>query len=102
MGMTSALRYGGARQLQQRRRRWRRRQLVARGFYITPTLSANATLTDNVNLSATDKQSDLILGISPGIQIGGQSGRVRGYPELRARRLVLCPRAAIRAPSTTP
>lgn len=50
-----------------------------RGFYITPTLAANATLTNNVNLSATDRQSDLILGVTPGIQIGGQSGRVRGY-----------------------
>lgn len=50
-----------------------------RGFYIVPTFSANATLTNNVNLSATDRESDLILGLSPGIQMGGQSGRVRGY-----------------------
>jgi uncharacterized protein (PEP-CTERM system associated) len=50
-----------------------------RAFYIVPTLSTNATLTNNVNLSATDKQSDLILAVSPGIQIGGQSGRVRGF-----------------------
>ncbi len=50
-----------------------------RGFYITPTLGATATLTNNTNLSATDKQSDLILSVSPGISIGGQSGRVRGF-----------------------
>lgn len=50
-----------------------------RGFYITPVLGATTTLTNNVNLSATDKQSDLILTVSPGIQIGGQSGRVRGF-----------------------
>lgn len=50
-----------------------------RGFYVVPTFGANATLTNNVNLSATDKESDLILGLSPGIQIGGQSGRLRGY-----------------------
>ncbi len=50
-----------------------------RGFYIVPTFSANATLTNNVNLSATDKESDLIIGVSPGIQMGGQSGRVRGF-----------------------
>jgi len=50
-----------------------------RAFYIVPTLSANTTLTDNVNLSATDKRSDLIVGVSPGIQIGGQTGRIRGY-----------------------
>lgn len=50
-----------------------------RGFYIVPTFAANATLTNNVNLSATDKESDLILALSPGIQMGGQSGRVRGF-----------------------
>jgi uncharacterized protein (PEP-CTERM system associated) len=50
-----------------------------RAFYIVPTFSANATLTDNVNLSATDKQSDLFLSVSPGIQIGGQTGRIRGF-----------------------
>jgi uncharacterized protein (PEP-CTERM system associated) len=36
-------------------------------------------LTNNVNLTATDRQSDLLLSVSPGIQIGGQRGRVRGY-----------------------
>lgn len=50
-----------------------------RGFYITPTLTATATLTNNVNLSDTNKKSDLILALSPGVQIGGQSGRVRGF-----------------------
>jgi uncharacterized protein (PEP-CTERM system associated) len=50
-----------------------------RAFYMVPTFSSTATLTNNVNLSATDKQSDLILGISPGIQIGGQTGRIRGF-----------------------
>lgn len=51
----------------------------ARAFYVVPTVSSSLQLTNNVNLSATDKQSDLILNISPGIQIGGQSGRVKGY-----------------------
>ena len=50
-----------------------------RGFYITPSISAEATLTDNVNLSATDKQADLLLSISPSIQLGGQSGRLKGF-----------------------
>ncbi len=31
-----------------------------RGFYITPSVAVQATLTDNVNLSATNKQSDLM------------------------------------------
>jgi hypothetical protein len=49
------------------------------GFRITPTLSAQLSLTDNVNLSATDKQSQFLLGVAPGIQIsGGSSGRIRG------------------------
>lgn len=49
------------------------------GFHVTPTLSAQFTLTDNVNLTATDKQSQLLFGLAPGIQIsGGSSGRVRG------------------------
>lgn len=50
-----------------------------RAFYIVPTLAVGATLTNNVNLSPTDKQADFILDVQPGIQIGGQSGRVRGY-----------------------
>jgi hypothetical protein len=47
----------------------------SRGLFITPTLSASATLTDNVDLSSTDKQSALILGITPGITLGWQLGR---------------------------
>ena len=50
-----------------------------RAFYIVPTLAANATLTNNVSLSATDKRSDLVLALIPGIRIGGQSARVRGF-----------------------
>lgn len=50
-----------------------------RGLFITPTLSANATLTDNVNLSSTNKQSALILGLTPGITLGWQLGRNQGF-----------------------
>ena len=50
-----------------------------RGFYITPSVGVQATLTDNANLSSTDKQSDLIASITPAIQMGGQSGRVKGF-----------------------
>lgn len=50
-----------------------------RPYYLVPTLSAGFTATDNVNLTATDKQADLIAQISPGIQMGGQSGRVKGF-----------------------
>ena len=55
------------------------RESGGRPFYVTPTLTVGTTLTNNVNLSATNKQSDLILDVMPGIQVGGQSGRVRGY-----------------------
>lgn len=50
-----------------------------RAFYLVPTLTVSATATDNVDLTATDKQADLIAQISPGIQLGGQSGRTRGF-----------------------
>jgi uncharacterized protein (PEP-CTERM system associated) len=50
-----------------------------RGFYITPSVGVQATLTDNVNLSSTNKQGDLIASITPAISLGGQLGRVRGY-----------------------
>ena len=40
-------------------------------------LSAQAT--NNVNLSATDKQGDVFFILTPGINISGQSGRVRGF-----------------------
>jgi uncharacterized protein (PEP-CTERM system associated) len=50
-----------------------------RGFYITPSVGVAATLTDNVNLTSTNKQADLIASITPAVQIGGQSGRVKGF-----------------------
>ncbi|HOM15235.1 MAG TPA: hypothetical protein PLB41_18185, partial [Rubrivivax sp.] len=50
-----------------------------RGLYVTPTLSANLTATNNVNLSSTNQQSALILGITPGITLGWQLGRNQGY-----------------------
>jgi uncharacterized protein (PEP-CTERM system associated) len=52
---------------------------TARSFFVTPSVSVGATLTDNVRLSETNPQSELILRFTPAIQIGGQSGRVRGF-----------------------
>jgi uncharacterized protein (PEP-CTERM system associated) len=49
-----------------------------RGFYVVPSLTTRLEITNNANLSATDKQSDVILGVTPAIQISGQSGRIRG------------------------
>lgn len=49
-----------------------------RSFYMIPTLGVSGTLTNNVNLT-TNKKSDFILGVTPGIQLGGQSARARGF-----------------------
>ena len=50
-----------------------------RGLYLTPTLSSSLTATNNVNLSATNRQSALILGITPGVTLGWQLGRNQGF-----------------------
>lgn len=50
-----------------------------RTFSIVPTLSISTTLTDNVHLSSTDRQSELTTQVSPGIQITSNAGRIRGY-----------------------
>ena len=50
-----------------------------RAILIVPRISFSETLTDNVRLSANDRQSELVTEISPGIQILGVRGRIRGY-----------------------
>jgi len=50
-----------------------------RPFRLVPTLAFGLTATDNVNLTATDKRSDLIAQISPGFQLSGQSVRFKGF-----------------------
>lgn len=42
---------------------------------ITPSIAVNETATDNVALSSTNKQNDLITDINPGIHIEGSGGR---------------------------
>ncbi len=44
---------------------------------ITPSIAVNETATDNVDLSGTSKQSDLVTDISPAIHIKGSGGRVK-------------------------
>jgi uncharacterized protein (PEP-CTERM system associated) len=46
---------------------------------LVPTLAGSLTATDNLNLSATNKQADLFAQISPGIQVGGQTARLKGF-----------------------
>ena len=50
-----------------------------RAFSIVPRISFTETLTDNLRLTSGDRQSELVTEISPGIQISGERGRVRGY-----------------------
>ncbi|MFM8898725.1 MAG: TIGR03016 family PEP-CTERM system-associated outer membrane protein [Burkholderiales bacterium] len=51
---------------------------AGRGFVFTPRVSASIVATDNVNLSAIDKQSDVYLQISPGLRLQSNGGRIRG------------------------
>lgn len=50
-----------------------------RPIRFVPTLAVGLTATDNVNLTATDKKSDLIALVSPGFQLSAQSVRLRGF-----------------------
>lgn len=49
-----------------------------RTFSVVPTFTATGTYTSNANLSSTDRQSDFIAQISPGVRIDSRSGRIRG------------------------
>jgi uncharacterized protein (PEP-CTERM system associated) len=49
-----------------------------RAFALTPRISTSLVVTDNVNLSAKDKQSDVYLQISPGLRLQSNGGRIRG------------------------
>ena len=47
-------------------------------FTVTPTFSISEALTDNRNLSATNKQAEATTTISPGVRISRRSARVQG------------------------
>lgn len=49
---------------------------LAAGWEITPSFSTGLTATDNVALSNTNKQSDWVTELSPGIRIVGSGGRL--------------------------
>ena len=51
---------------------------TGRGFVLTPVFSTSVVATDNVNLSAADKQSDVYLQLSPGLRLQSNGGRIRG------------------------
>jgi len=47
----------------------------AENWRITPTIAVGETLTNNLYLSSTDRKSDLVTGITPGIAIDGKGAR---------------------------
>ena len=50
-----------------------------KGFTLTPTVSVTETLTNNVDLSATDPRSDAITQVRLGVSVGSRSGQLRGF-----------------------
>ncbi len=52
---------------------------VGRSWNIVPRISLTETLTNNVNLSSTNKQNDLISQVAPGVRIDGQTARMNMY-----------------------
>ena len=49
------------------------------GLTLTPTVSVTETLSNNVDLSATNPRSDAITRVTLGISISSRSGRSRGF-----------------------
>ena len=50
----------------------------ARSFAIVPSLSITQTYSDNRLLSSSDRQSELITQLSPGLHFSSNAGRIRG------------------------
>ena len=51
----------------------------ARAWTVVPRVRLTETLTDNINLSSTDKQSGLISQLSPGVHIDAKTARLKMY-----------------------
>lgn len=49
------------------------------GFTLTPNVSVTETVTNNVDLSATDPRSDAITQVTVGLAVGSRSGQLRGF-----------------------
>jgi uncharacterized protein (PEP-CTERM system associated) len=52
---------------------------AARPFAVSTSLTVNETLTNNANLSATDRRPDLISQLSPGVQLRSAAGWAQGF-----------------------
>ena len=55
---------------------------------ITPTIAVNETSTDNVALSNTNKQRDLITDLNPGLRIEGSGGRSKLHFDYQMHNLI--------------
>jgi uncharacterized protein (PEP-CTERM system associated) len=49
-----------------------------RAWTITPSLGVQLFATDNINQSVTNKQSEFITGVTPGVLISADTARLRG------------------------
>ena len=54
---------------------------------ITPMLSVHETATDNVSLATTNKSSDWITDINPGLRISGSGGRTKAHVDYQLHNL---------------
>lgn len=61
---------------------------AGRAISIVPRISFTETLTDNVRLTHTGQQSELITEISPGIRIDMEGARVKGYVDYALNEIV--------------
>lgn len=57
---------------------WAQTSGASSGITIVPRISVTETYTNNVSLSGTNKQSELITQISPGIRLTSNGARVKG------------------------
>jgi uncharacterized protein (PEP-CTERM system associated) len=51
----------------------------ARAWNVTPRIGLTGTLSDNINLSSTDKQTGFITQLSPGIRIDARTARLKMF-----------------------
>ncbi len=51
----------------------------SRGFSFTPSINATETLTNNAELTATDRRPDLITQVGPALQVRGVTDWVQGF-----------------------
>ncbi len=51
---------------------------MARGWRLTPSLAASALATNNLNNTATNRRSDIVIGVTPGMLLEVDTTRVKG------------------------